>query len=611
MNHDSRPTPPVHHRPLWIGAALFLVVLAVFLPAVNHGYIPYDDPTYIYQNPHVTGGLSWANVRWAFTSIEASNWHPLTWLSHQLDCTLFGAGAGGNHLTSALLHALSTLLLFLALLRATGALWRSAMVAALFGLHPLHVESVAWAAERKDALSTVFWMLVLLVYAQRATRLREGRSGTAHYGLALVLFALGLMAKPMLVTLPCVLLLWDFWPLGRWTDAATRARGWLVLEKLPFFALSAASCAITLYAQRHGGTVASLEDFTPAVRLGNALIAYCLYLGKCVLPTGLAVFYPNFARQPPLWAFGLAAALLVAITVLVVRLARSRGYLLVGWLWFLGTLVPVIGFVQVGGQLLADRYSYVPLIGIFVMAVWAIADFAPAWPHRARILAIGAGALLATLAVLTTRQLRFWQTPVTLFRHAAAVTENNWVAHYNLSIALRATDPQAAQAELHETLRIVADFAESYDREGVALAQTPASRGAAIEKFRTAIRIMRTLPDPHYHLALALAETPGRTDEAIAEFRIVVQLDPSLADAHFRLASLLSSTPGHTDEAIAEYQAALAVRSDWVEAHYRLGLLLAAIPWRSGDALLQFEEAVRLKPDFAAARAMAEKLRKE
>ncbi len=614
---------PGRLRRLLPGALLFLVVAGVFLPAVTHEFIRYDDPAYITENPHVTSGLSWANVRWAFTSIEASNWHPLTWISHMADCQLFGLWAGGHHLTSVLLHALNTLLLFLALRRMTGAPWRSALVAALFGLHPLHVESVAWAAERKDVLSTTFWMLTLWVYAVRAERTRGAAAtgggisgalsatprGWGLYLLALGAFALGLLSKPMLVTLPCVLLLLDFWPLRRWQESDAAGRRGLVLEKLPFFALSAVASAITVYAQHHGGTVASVEDFSLPVRVGNALLSYLHYLGQCFVPANLCVFYPDFARQPPLWQVGLASALLAAVTGLAVAWVRRRPYLLTGWLWFLGTLVPVIGLIQVGGQSRADRYTYVPLVGVFIMIAWS-ADEALARLRAGRGLRWGlAGALLATLVALTSRQLSTWRNGTTLFRHAVAVTADNWVAHYNLFIALAKTSPAESQAEFQETIRILADFAGGYEQQGIELARLPGRQADAIQKLRTAIRIMRTLPGPHYHLGIVLAQIPDRVPEAIEEFQTAVQLEPGFADAHFRLAELLAKIPARTDDCIAEYQAVLTLDRDAWQAHFQLGLVLTRIPWRSGEALMHFEESLRLKPDFEPAREMVEKLR--
>jgi tetratricopeptide (TPR) repeat protein len=601
---------PGGRGPFFLGALLFLLVAGVFLPAVSHDFITYDDPAYVTGNAHVTGGLAWANVRWAFHSTEASNWHPLTWLSHMADCQVFGLHPWGHHLTSVLLHATNAALLFIVLRMMTGAPWRSLFVAALFGLHPLHVESVAWVSERKDVLSTTFWMLVLWAYARRAETLRtRGRAAPIFYGLALLFFALGLMSKPMLVTLPCVLLLLDYWPLRRWDGSSAAARWALLAEKIPFFALSAAASAVTLLAQGSGGTVASAEDFPWSVRLANALIAYCRYLGKCFVPVRLAVFYPFIPEQPPLWEPLLAGALLAGITAAAVALVRRRPYLLVGWLWFAGTLVPVIGLVQIGGQSMADRYTYVPLIGVFVMAAWAAGDATASWPQRRRVRSLAAGAVLVVFAAMTSRQLSFWKDGASLFRHALAVTENNWVAHANLSATLSNSSAPGADAELQETVRILAAFAESYDKKGIELERMPGRSLEAIKEFRTAVRIMPDLAGPHYNLGTALARMPGRLPEAVEEFRAAARLKPDFAGAHYNLGIALARMPGGLPEAIEEFRTAARLKPGFAEAHYNLGLVLSGIPGRKEEAVEQFEAALKAKPDLVQAREMIERLR--
>jgi tetratricopeptide (TPR) repeat protein len=607
---SSRTAAPSGRRPFVLGALLFLLVGGVFLPAVSHDFITYDDPVYVTGNAHVKGGLAWADVKWAFRSTEASNWHPLTWLSHMADCQLFGLHPWGHHLTNVLLHAINAVLLFAALRMMTGALWRSLFVAALFGLHPLHVESVAWVSERKDVLSTTFWMLVLWAYARRAGISRVGgRSAPLFYGLALVFFALGLMCKPMLVTLPCVLLLLDFWPLRRLEGLSAAGLWALLAEKIPFFALSAAASAVTLLAQGGGGTVASIEDFPWPVRLANALISYCRYLGKCLVPVRLAVFYPFFPKPPPLWEPLLAGALLAGITAAAFALVRRRPYLLVGWLWFAGTLVPVIGLVQIGGQSMADRYTYVPLIGVFLMAAWAAGDATASWPQRRRVQGLAAGAVLAALAAMTSRQLGYWRDGASLFRHALAVTENNWVAHANLFATLSRSSAPEASAELRETVRILAAFAETYDKKGIELERMPGRTQDAIKEFRTAVRIMPDLAGPHYNLGTALARMPGGLPEAIEEFRTAARLKPDFAEVHYNLGVALAKTPGGLPEAIEEFRTAARLRPGFAEAHYNLGLALSGIPGRTQEALEEFEAALKAKPDFVQARKMIERLR--
>lgn len=598
-----------HRKPLILGTLLFLLVAGIFMPAVTHGFITYDDPEYVTHNAHVTGGLTWTNVRWAFQSTEASNWHPLTWMSHMADCQVFGLQPWGHHLTSVLLHAINAVLLFIVLRKMTGALWRSLFVAALFGLHPLHVESVAWIAERKDVLSTTFGLLTLWAYARRCEldRARDPRA-LNFYGLAVLLFALGLMCKPMLVTLPCVLLLLDCWPLHRWSGASAKARMALVAEKLPFFSLSAASSAVTLLAQAKGGAVASIEEFPWGVRLANALVAYCWYLGKSLVPSRLAVFYPDFAERPALLESVGAGALLVGITAACVALARRRPYLLVGWLWFLGTLVPVIGLVQIGGQSRADRYSYLPLVGVFIMVAWAAAEATASWTHRRLVLGLAAAAVLGGCAAATCRQLAYWKDGEGLFRHAVAVTENNWVAHANLSATLAKSSPTEARAEYQEMLRILAGFAQTYVKKGVDFETAPGHLPEAIKAFRTAVGILPILAGPHNSLGSALMRTEGGRAEATEEFRVATRLKPDYAAAHFNLATALASAPGGQDEAIAEYQEVTRLEPHDYAAHYCIGRILARIPGRREEAVAELQRALEAKPDFMPAREMMERL---
>jgi tetratricopeptide (TPR) repeat protein len=572
----------------------------VFLPALLSPFITYDDPVYVTQNPHVTNGLTWAGLWWAFTSTEASNWHPLTWVSHMADVQLFGLRPWGHHATSVILHALNASLLFYVLRRITGAPWRSAVVAALFGLHPLHVESVAWIAERKDVLSGTFFMLTLAAYASYTAAPAGGRKARFRYLLALVLFAMGLMCKPMLVTLPFVLLLLDFWPLRRLTNPRQRP-ALLLMEKLPFIALSAGSCAMTLYAQAKGGAIATVGDFPLGVRVANALVVYCKYLGKSAIPRGLSIFYPSFGEAPP---FGLILAAAFAITVataIALALIRKAPYLTVGWLWYLGTLVPVIGLVQVGGQVMADRYTYIPLVGIFIAAVWAVGDLAAPWPRlRVATAILGGGAVIACAAA-SVHQLSYWRSGEALFRHAAAVTKDNWVAHANLYATLSKTGQPEAQDELRKTMNILAGFAERYDRLGAELERKPGHSAEAIVHYRTAVRIMPDLARTHEVLAAALARTPGGMPEAVSEFREGTRLDPDSADTHFNLATALASTPKGRAEAISEYETATTLGPDNFTAHFNLAFLLSSVPGREREALSEYADAVRIRPQSVEA----------
>ncbi|HVG10043.1 MAG TPA: tetratricopeptide repeat protein [Thermoanaerobaculia bacterium] len=443
--------------------ALALLTLVTYLPVLTHGFIRFDDPVYVTSNPWVKAGLTWEGIAWAFTANVASNWHPLTLLSHMLDCELFGLDPLGHHLTSLLLHTASVVLLFEVLRRLTrdqpGDLWRSAAVAGLFAIHPTHVESVAWIAERKDVLSGLFWMLTLLAwtcYVRQPSRLR-------YAAVALSLTA-GLLSKPMVVTLPFVLLLLDVWPLDR------KIR---VKEKLPLFALAAASCVATVIAQ--SGAIGRASQFPLRLRLANAVLSYVAYLGKTLLPSRLAVFYP-MPTEFPAWKVAGAALLLASLTVLALRAAR---YVTVGWLWFLGTLVPVIGIVQVGGQAMADRYTYLPAIGLFLIAVWG-------FPRKAVWVPI-----LLALAIGTRLQLRHWEDSESLFRHAAAVTERNFIAHLHL-------------AQIH------ADRGE---------------RGPALEHFRTTLEIRPGMWQAQASLGNTLRRW-GRPDKALPHLRNAVRLRP-------------------------------------------------------------------------------------
>jgi protein O-mannosyl-transferase len=629
-----------------LGLLLFLLVAGVFLPALRYDFLNYDDPGFVTDNVHVQGGFTWANVKWAFLSADIDYWRPLSWLSHMADCQLFGLHPWGHHLTNVLLHALNSLLVFAVLRKMTGAVWRSLLVAALFGLHPLHVESVAWIAERKDVLSTLFWLLSMWAYAHWVRqRAAQQPRASVFYGLALASFALGLMSKPMLVMVPCVLLLLDFWPLGRFgctTDHSSPAESsfanwaavaWsLVVEKIPFFAFSAAVSVLTVLAQKHVGALKTAADYPWPDRIANAMVAYCRYLGKCSFPTKLAAFYP-YTKHQPAGQVVLAGVLLAVITVIVCALYRKRSYLLVGWLWFLGTLLPVIGLVQVGEQSMADRYSYMPLVGVFVMLVWTAGDLMACWRLRLELLSAVAGAVVVGCVVLTSRQLVFWQDSTTLFRRALAVTENNWAAHTYLGVALSKSPAHLPEAiaEYEAGIRIAPEVSEAHNYLANALARTPGRESEAIDEFQVALRLNSKIADAHsnlatmlakipgrlpeaiaeyqaalrlkpesaeihYYLGLALARTPPRLPEAITEFRTALRLKPDSAEIHYNLGLVLAETPA-LPEAIAEYRAALQLRPDYMDAHYGLGLLLAKTPGRLPEAIAEYQAALRVQPD--------------
>jgi tetratricopeptide (TPR) repeat protein len=528
-------------RVLGIAALIALATVAVFSPALRFGFVLYDDPEYVTDNPIVRAGLSIDGVRWAFTQAYAANWHPLTWLSHMLDASLFGRAAWGHHLTSILLHAAAAGLCFLVLASWTGTAARSALVATLFALHPLRVESVVWIAERKDVLAAFWWMVAMLAYGAWVRR------RTAARYLALVLaFGLALLSKPMVVTLPFVLLLCDLWPLCRPIEAR------LVTEKLPLFALAAVASAVTFVAQRQGGAVMSLEDLTLAQRGLNALVAYVVYLGKTVWPLGLAVFYP--LRPMGVAEAGGALAVLALLSAVVLVPARRAPAPAVGWLWFVGTLVPVIGIVKAGEQAFADRFTYLPHVGLFVALVWWLGDRLP----RLGGAALGALAVLAC-AVLTMQQVAVWRDSVTLFAHAVALGGDNPIAETNLAAAL-----------------------------------VEAGRGAeARPHAERAVRLAPAAPQTHLTLG-RIALEGGDVDRAAAAFAEAARLDPHEARAHYNL-GVLAAERQRPDEAIAHYRRAIAERPTYASAYNNLGNVLAAAG-RLDEAEAALREAVRLDP---------------
>jgi tetratricopeptide (TPR) repeat protein len=611
MNHERRPSLQPDRRAVLIALALAGAVLAAYGPAYGSGFVNFDDDLYVTANPHVQAGLSWAGWVWAWTTTEVSNWHPLTWLSLQLDAQLYGERAWGFHLTSVLLHAANTVLLFWVLARMTGAVWRAAVVAALFGLHPLHVESVAWVAERKDVLSTLFGLLALGAYVRYADWPALGR----NFGVV-ILFALSLLAKPMLVTLPCLLVLLDYWPLGRLRWPATsglaerwgaRRPGvdpaslrWLVVEKLPLFLLVAVSTGATMFAQRQGGAMVTAEQLPAGIRVGNALVSYVRYLANALWPEGLAVFYPHLRFQFPLWQ-GLAAGVVLAgITVAVLRQARRRPYLLVGWLWYLGTLVPVIGLVQVGNQAMADRYTYVPLIGLFIAVVWEAAELITA-RRVPRAVPVGLACLvLGACMAATWVQAGYWHDDVTLWEHTLAVTANNDVAHNNLGGALwRLGEKNEAVRHWEEAVRISPFFYFTHHSLGVAYAER-GDLDASVRHLAEAVRINPGYPEARSELAHALNRLgarllqQGKRDEAVAQFRAALRLEPGFGLAHNNLGLALVQQ-GMLDEAIAEYSEAVRLLPDYAPGHDNLGIALC-LRGEPSRALACFHRAVDLNP---------------
>lgn len=609
---------------------LAVAVVLAFCRVGSFEFVNYDDPDYVSANPHVQTGLRWDNVVWALTSGHASNWHPLTWLSHMLDWQFFGNNPGPQHLVSLAFHALNTLLLFLVLRRMTGAHWRSALVAAFFGLHPLRVESVAWISERKDVLSAFFLLLTMGAYARYAesrpgTDLGLGRQGIAQeepkappkkllkkpvrletpskqpaqslpswfwYGLALFSFVLGLMSKPMLVTAPFCLLLLDYWPLQRFQLKLDQRKQILalLLEKAPFLVLAIGSSVVTFLVQRRGGAVSASLSFS--ARLANAFISYARYLGKTFWPENLSVLYPHPGYWP-VWQVAGAGVLLAGIVVLVCLWARQRPFLLVGWFWFMGSLVPVIGLVQVGVQSMADRYSYIPSIGLLIALVWGLAELVNRQSTAQALGGTAAAALLVACACLTAKQVGFWHDSVALFQHAIAVTSNNYLAYNNLGFDLSAKGRfEEAKENYAKSLAINPQYPDALNNMGYALAGEK-QYAQAIPLYLAALKVSPNQPEIHNNLGNALSEL-GKINEAIEQYQLVLGQNPDHVDAHNNLGIALAMQ-GKLAQAIEQFRAAIRLQPNYASAHSNLGNALAGsgqIP----EATREYEESLRLNP---------------
>jgi protein O-mannosyl-transferase len=521
-------------RVILICLVLTSMVLGVFAQVRSHEFINYDDNEYITENNAVRAGLSWQNVQWAFTSTVSKHWHPLTWLSLMLDCQLYGVDAGKIHLTNLFLHIANTLLLFVIFRTMTGTLWQSAFIAALFALHPLHVESVAWASERKDMLSTFFWMLTMWAYVSYAKK-----PDAVKYLSAIVFFALGLMAKPMLVTLPLILLLLDYWPLDRIKHFDRQVVYRLVLEKIPFFILSAASAVITTVIMKRGGLVAEVVALTLKYRIANVLVSYVMFILKMFWPSGLSPFYPHPGAGLALWKAAAGGAVLLVLSIAVFCFARRR-YLLTGWLWFLIMLLPVIGLLQAGSQAMADRYTYIPLIGLFIMVSFGGAELFGKLRYGVWISAVSAAVIIFALMICTYRQVGFWRNSITLFEHAAQVTQNNYLAYNNLSNALgQKGDYDAAIKNGLEALRI----RPNYDAPCYNLAMAYYCKGdteKAIYYWTEALKINPKFPDANYALATAFLKK-NETALAIKHLKEELKLNPNHTGAKKLLSKLNSA----------------------------------------------------------------------
>jgi tetratricopeptide (TPR) repeat protein len=616
----------------WVACAVLgAAVLAAFWPALCCSFVNYDDPLYVTENWHVRHGLNGVGLRWAFTAVTASNWHPLTWVSHMLDCQIYDLQPAGHHLTSLLLHIANSVLLFLLLNRLTGALGRSGLVAAMFALHPLRVESVAWISERKDVLSSFFWLLSVGAYVRYVQEIKvQGSKFKVYYALALVLFACALISKPMVVTLPFVLWLLDYWPLGRWQF--TPKFSWQpVLEKIPFLALSVASCFVTFLVQHRAGTVATLDRFPLSIRLANVCVAYARYLSKNFWPVDLVTFYPYVAWRG--WQIFGAVMLLAGMTALALLRARTSPYLLVGWLWFLGMLVPVIGLVQTGGQAMADRFSYLPGIGLGIMTVWGLCDLVATAPRIRMILSTVAGLAAVLFAILTWRHTgdyhdsrSLWEADLRVYPHCLVAHNNfsRWLTeqgqwdealdHSRQALAILSDDPTAhndlSRIFLHEGKpdEAIAEGLKSVQLQPRSevnrqtLARAYLQKGdfaAAAASLREAIKIEPTASDAWCNLGYALLQQ-GQIPEAAAAYEKSLELNPDYALAHNDLGNICLRQ-GRLDQAMEHFQRAVELAPTLAEAHYNLAGILAR-RGRLDEAIAHSQKAVEIRPELAAAR---------
>jgi Flp pilus assembly protein TadD len=588
------------------GVCVFLaaIVWAIFGQTLHYEFVNFDDDDYVYENPEVAQGLTLRGIVWAFTHFRSANWHPLTWISHMVDCQFYGLDPGGHHLTNVLLHTASAILLFLVMRRMTGFPWRSAFVAAVFAVHPLRVESVAWVAERKDVLSGVFFMLTIAAYVRYARR----PWSLARYGLVLFLFALGLMCKPMLVTLPLVLLLLDYWPLNRTATAAggtiTDRRDknhsliWkhLILEKLPLFGLAFASGVVTIFAQ--AGTIELLTGVSFPLQVGNALISWVAYVGQMFWPSDLTVLYPFAAARVGISRVVLSSALLAAISTGVFVLRRHRPYFLVGWLWYLIMLVPVSGILQVGFQARADRYTYLPQIGLYIFLTWLAVELTASWRNRHWVCGIGALVILAALIASARTQTAYWLDSETLWTRALACTRDNRIAHNSLgNVLLQKGNVDEAIPRYQRALEIDPNYAQAHNNLGTALFLRGDVDGA-ISHYQRALQIKPDDAEARLALGNALLQK-GNADEAISQYQRALETNPGFAEAHNNLGNALFRK-GNMDEARTHYQRALQIEPGYAVARFGLADVLLRIG-SLDEAISQYKEALQITPNNAAA----------
>ena len=590
---------------LIISLCLITAITVSYIQVIHFDFVGYDDELYVTENPHVQKEISLEGIEWAFTTFHSANWHPLTWLSHMLDCELFGLNPSGHHWTNVEFHIANTLLLFIILFKMTGAPFKSAFVAALFALHPLHVESVGWISERKDVLSTFFGLLCIAAYSRYVNQ-----SSAKYYIMIITCFGLSLMAKPMLVTLPFVLFLLDFWPLKRFQyqhdfyfesekayGEGIRKNRRIILEKIPLFILVGISCTLTFFAQKNGNAITPLETLSFKSRMANAVVSYATYVFKGIWPHKLAVFYPHPGNTLAAWQIFGAALLIVTGCFFALRLSRRYPYIVVGLFWYLGTLVPVIGLIQMGEQAMADRYTYIPLIGLFIVVAWGGPDLVEKWPYRKRFLGTCAAIIVIAMTMATFFQLRYWKNAISLFEHAIKVTKDNYKSQTNLGTAIASVDLDKAISHYKEALRIKPKYTAALYNLGNVLVEK-GQIDEAVNFYLKALQIKPDYIDAINNLGIAFLNK-GDYNQAVLYFKRALKIDPQKLNARINLANVLflKSKP---DEAISQYRKILEIDNDNADAHYNLAYVLST-QRKLDEAVLLYKETLRIDPEYSKA----------
>jgi len=588
-----------------VSLLLLVAIIVPYRQVINFDFVGYDDELYVTENLNVQEGFTAKGIKWSFTTFHAANWHPLTWFSHKLDCELYRLNPAGHHWTNVEFHIANTLLLFFILFKMTGAIWRSAFVAALFAIHPLHVESVAWISERKDVLSTFFGLLAFFAYYHYVKK-----HSLFNYLLIILFLSMGLMAKPMLVTFPFVLLLLDFWPLKRFQfkdDQKLQPDGnicfsvkeffRLILEKIPLFVPIVISSCLTVIAQQSSSAVKSLETFPLKARIANAFVSYVNYVLKAIWPSNLAVFYPHPGNTLLSWQIFGAIFLIAIACILAILTLKKYPYIAVGLFWFLGTLIPVIGLLQVGEQAMADRYSYIPLIGLFIIVAWGGSELFKKWHYQKTFLGVFSVVVLSALAICTSYQLRHWKNAITLFEHTIKVTKNNYHAQNNLGTAFVPVELDRAVFHYKEALKIKPDYVMAFYNLGTALLKKE-KYDEAVFYFSKTLNIDPQKTNARMNLANVLF-MKGKYDEAVFHYNEILKINPGNADAHYNLAYVLS-TQGKFAEAVFHYKETLRIHPEHAKAHYNLGKILIN-DGQIKEALIHFGEAIKIKPDYVQA----------